>query len=100
MLAARRPTLVLAIAAQHLVSHPALISVPPTVQTKLNRVSILCFNWSNTMFAVPRQQLLEIANSNGDGDGRWRWQLRWPTVTETAMADGEGDGNGNGNGYG
>ena len=34
LLAACRPTLVLAIAAWHLVSHPALISAPPTVQTK------------------------------------------------------------------
>jgi hypothetical protein len=34
LLAARRPTLVLAIAAQCLVSHLALIRAPPTVQTK------------------------------------------------------------------
>ncbi len=34
LLAARRPMLVLAIAAWHLVSHLALISAPPTVQTK------------------------------------------------------------------
>jgi hypothetical protein len=34
LLAACRLTLVLAIAAQHLVSHPALINPPPTVQTK------------------------------------------------------------------
>jgi hypothetical protein len=34
LLAACRPTLVLAIAAQPLVSHPALISVLPNVQTK------------------------------------------------------------------
>jgi hypothetical protein len=34
LLAARQPTLVLAIAARHLVSHPSLISAPPTVQTK------------------------------------------------------------------
>ncbi len=34
LLAACRPMLVLPIAAQHLVSHPALISVPPTVGTK------------------------------------------------------------------
>jgi hypothetical protein len=34
LLAACRPTLVLAIAAWHQVSHPALISAPPTVQTK------------------------------------------------------------------
>jgi hypothetical protein len=34
LLAACRPMLVLAIATWHLVSHPALISAPPTVQTK------------------------------------------------------------------
>jgi hypothetical protein len=34
LLAACRPTLVLAVAAWHLVSHAALISAPPTVQTK------------------------------------------------------------------
>jgi hypothetical protein len=34
LLAACRPTLVLAIAAQHLVSHPVLINAPPNVQTK------------------------------------------------------------------
>jgi len=34
LLAACRPTLVLAIAAQHLVSHLALINAPPTVRTK------------------------------------------------------------------
>ncbi len=34
LLAAHRPTLVLAIANQHLVSDPALINTPPTVQTK------------------------------------------------------------------
>jgi len=34
LLVARRPILVLAIAAQHLVSHPVLINAPPTVQTK------------------------------------------------------------------
>ncbi len=98
MLAARRPTLVLAIATRHLVSHLALISALPTVQTKLNMVSILCFNWSNTILAAPRQQLLEMANSNGDGDGQQRWQLQWPMVTERAMADGKGNGDGNGNG--
>jgi hypothetical protein len=58
-------------------------------------VSILCFNWSNTSLAAPRQQLSEMANGNGDSDGQRRWQLRWPTVTETAMADGKGNGNGN-----
>jgi hypothetical protein len=99
MLAACRPTLVLAIAARHLVSHPALISALPTVQTQYNKVSILCFNWSNTNLAAPRQQLSEMANGNGDGDGQRRWQLQWPTVTETAMNDGKGNGNGNGNGW-
>jgi hypothetical protein len=69
-------------------------------------VSILCFNWSNTILAAPRQQLLERANGNGDSDGQQRWQLQWWTtlrlliillpffaaknlyfvVTETAMA--------------
>ncbi len=34
LLATCHPTLVLAIAARHLVSHPALISAPPTFQTK------------------------------------------------------------------
>ncbi len=34
LLVTRHPTLVLAIAAWHLVSHPALINAPPTVQTK------------------------------------------------------------------
>ncbi len=34
LLPACRPTLVLAIAARRLVSHPALISAPPTVRTK------------------------------------------------------------------
>jgi hypothetical protein len=98
LLAARQPTLMLAIAARHLVKHPALISAPPTVQTKLNKVSILCFNWLNTIFTVPRQQLSEMANGNGDGYAQWRWQLQWPTVTEMAMANGKGNGNGNGNG--
>ncbi len=98
MLTARRPTLVLAIAAQHLVSHLALISAPPTAGTKYNKVSTLCFNWLNTILAAPRQQLLEMANGDGDGDGKWRWQLQWPTVTETEMADGKGKGNGNGDG--
>jgi hypothetical protein len=98
LLATRRPMLVLAIAAQHLGSHPALISALPTVQTKQNKVSILCFNWSNTILAVPRQQLLEMANSNGDSDGQRRWQLQWPMVMETAMANGKGDSNGNGDG--
>jgi hypothetical protein len=60
-------------------------------------VSILCFNWSNTILAVPRQQLSEMANGNSDGDGQQRWQLRWPMVTETAMADSEGNGKGNNN---
>jgi hypothetical protein len=89
---------VLAIAASHLVSHPALISAPPTVQTKYNKVSILCFNWLNTILAAPRQQLSEIADGNGDSDGQWRWQLRWPMVMETAKANGKGNGNGNGDG--
>jgi hypothetical protein len=62
--------LVLAITGQRLVSHPALISAPPTVQTKYNKVSILCFNWSNTILTAPRQQLSEMAKGNGDGDGR------------------------------
>jgi hypothetical protein len=78
---------VLAIAARHLVSHPALISAPPTVLTKLNKVSIIWSNCSNTILAAPRQ-LLEMADGNGNGDGRWRWQLQWLTVTETEMANG------------
>jgi hypothetical protein len=65
---------------------------------KINKVSTLCFNWSNTILATPRQQLLEMANGDGDGDCQRRWQLRWPMVTETAMADGKGSGNGNGDG--
>jgi hypothetical protein len=38
------------------------------------KVSILCFDWLNTIFAAPRQQLSEMANSmatvmaNGDGN--------------------------------
>jgi hypothetical protein len=75
MLAACCPMLVLAIATQHLVSHPALISAPSTVQTKQNKVSILCFNWLNTILAALKQQLSEMANGDGDGDGQWRWQL-------------------------
>jgi hypothetical protein len=79
LLAARCPTLVLAIAARHLVSHPALINAPPTVRTKYNKVSILCFNWLNTVLAAPRRQLSEMANGmamvmangNGNCDGRW-----------------------------
>ncbi len=98
MLTARRPMLVLAIVDRHLVNHLALISAPPTVQTKLNKVSILCFNWSNTILAAPRQQLLEMADGNGDDDGQQRWQLPWPAVMETAMADGESNSNGDGNG--
>jgi hypothetical protein len=88
--------LVLAITAQHLVSHPALISVPPTVQTKLNKVSILCLNCSNTILATPRQQLLEMANGNDDSDGQWRWQLQLPMLTEMAMANGKGNCDGDG----
>jgi hypothetical protein len=64
---------VFAIVARHLVSHPALINAPPTVRTKKNQVSILCFNWSNKILAAPRQQLLEMANGMAtvivDGDG-------------------------------
>ncbi len=63
-----------------------------------NKVSILCFNWSNKILAAPRQQLLEMDDGNNDSDGQRRWQLQWLMVTETAMADGEGDGNGNGDG--
>ncbi len=62
LLAACRPTLVLAIAARHLVRDPASINTLPTVPTKLNKVSILCFDWSNTILAAPRQQLSEMAN--------------------------------------
>jgi hypothetical protein len=61
-------------------------------------VSILCFNWLNTILAAPRQQLSEMADGNGDGDDQRRWQLRWPTVTVTAMADGKGNGDDNGDG--
>jgi hypothetical protein len=75
-----------------------LISALPTVQTKLNKVRILCFNWSNTILAAPRQQLSEMANGNGDSDGQRRWQLQWPMVMEMAMADGTGNGNSDGNG--
>jgi hypothetical protein len=57
-------------------------------------VSILCFNWLNKILAVPRQQLLEMADGNGEGDGQWRWQLQWPAVTEMAMAAGNSQGNG------
>jgi hypothetical protein len=41
---------------------------------KKNKVSILCFNWLNSIFAAPRQQLSEMANgmatvmTNGDGN--------------------------------
>jgi hypothetical protein len=62
------------------------------------KVSILCFNWSNTIHAAPRQQLSEMAGSNSDSDGQRRWQLQWPMVMETAMADGKGDGKGDGDG--
>jgi hypothetical protein len=71
--------LVLAIATRHLVSHPASINAPPTVPTQQIKVSILCFNWSNTILATPRQQLLEMANgmatvmANGDGNCNGRW---------------------------
>jgi hypothetical protein len=80
LLAACCPTLlVLAIAAQHLVSDPASINTLPTVRTKLNKVSILCFDWSNTILAAPRQQLSEMANGmamvmvdgNGNCNGQW-----------------------------
>ncbi len=91
LIAICRPTLVLAIVAQHLVSHLALISAPPTI-----RIIILCLNWSNTILAVPRQQLLEMADNDGDGDDQWRWQLQWPMVTETAMAHGKGNSDSNG----
>jgi hypothetical protein len=66
--------LVLAIAVRHLVSDPASINMPPTVPTILNKVSILFFDWSNTILAAPRQQLLEMVNSmatvmtNSDGN--------------------------------
>jgi hypothetical protein len=78
LFAACRPTLVLAIAARHLVSDPALINTPPTVPIKLNMVSILCFDWLNTILAAPRQQLSEMADGmamvmadgNGNCDGR------------------------------
>jgi hypothetical protein len=37
------------------------------------KVSILCFNWLNTILATPRQQLLEMANGTAmvmaDGNG-------------------------------
>ncbi len=73
LLAAHRPMLVLAIAARHLVSDPAMINTPPTVPKKLNKVSILCFDWSNTILAAPRQQLSEMANGMAtvmdEGDG-------------------------------
>jgi hypothetical protein len=67
--------LVLAIAAQRLVSHPALISVPPTVQIRYNMESIICLNYLNTVLAAPRLQLSAMANSGGNGDGQQRWQL-------------------------
>jgi hypothetical protein len=63
---------------------------------KKNKVSILCFNCSNTILAAQSQQLLEMANGNGNGDGRQRWPLQWPTVMEMAMADGKGNSNGDG----
>jgi hypothetical protein len=75
LLNACRPTLVLAIAASPLVSHPTLISAPPTVQTKKNKVSIICLNCLNTILAAPRQQLSAIADGNSNGDGQWRWQM-------------------------
>jgi hypothetical protein len=77
LLATCRPTLVLAIVARHLVSHPALINAPPTVRTQQNKVNILCFNLLNTILAAPRQKLSEMANGmmtvmadgNGNCDG-------------------------------
>jgi hypothetical protein len=81
-----------------LVSHPALINAPPTVQTKQNKVSILCFNWLNKILATPRQQLSEMAKgiatmmADGDGNfnGQWWWRQQWPMarVMAIAMTDG------------
>jgi hypothetical protein len=96
LLTSCHPMLVLAIAARRLVSQPALISAQPTVQTKLNKESIICLNCSNTILAMPRQQLSAMSNGDSNGDGQWRWQLQLPTMTERAMADGKGDGNSNG----
>jgi hypothetical protein len=79
MLAACRPTLVLSIPVQHLVSHLASINALPTLRTNYNEVSILCFYWSNKILAAPRQQLLEMANgmaavmANGNGNCTGRW---------------------------
>jgi hypothetical protein len=38
--------------------------------SKQNKVSILCFNWLNTILAVSRQQLSEMADGEGNGDGQ------------------------------
>ncbi len=65
---------------------------------KQKKVSSLCFNWLNTILAVPWQQLSKMASGNGDGNGQQRWQLQWPTVMETAMADSKGNGNSDGDG--
>ncbi len=84
---------------------------------KIYKVSILCFNWLNTIFAAPRQQLSEMANgmatvmANGNGNcngRRWRrWQWPMARATVTAMADSDAkemaaamvDSNRNGNGW-
>jgi hypothetical protein len=90
---------------------------PTHCLNKLIKVSILCFNWLNTIFAVPRQQLSEVANgmamvmANGDGNcdgGQWQ-RRQWLTAraTATAMADGNAaemaagmvNSNRNGNGW-
>jgi hypothetical protein len=91
LLAAHHPTLVLAFAARRLISHLVSISAPPTVQTKQNKLSIICLHCSNTILTAPRQQLSAMANGNCNGDGQQRWQLRWPSVMKTAMANGKGD---------
>jgi hypothetical protein len=73
-----------------------LISVPPTVQTKYNKVSIICLNCLNTILAMTRQQLLAMDNGDGKGDGQLRTRLQLPMVMETAMANGKGNCNNDG----
>ncbi len=77
LLTAYRPMLVLAIAARCLVSHPALISAPPTV--KKNKIRQALFAKIVWIQFLPRQ-------------GKNSWQ--WPMAMGTVMADRDGNCNG------